>query len=347
MAKEFDCDFYITRFSDGRDKNIEAYDYTKLKNFKGEVLLKHLFWKFNWNTAINRLFSLPYDIYIVGGPWDLSSWWLLFLSMFSRKVVYSWSHGMYGRESGIRFLIKRLFFKWCKKCIVYNERSRDLMIEAGVKPDRVFYVHNSLDHDSQLLFRDNFSDIYNVHFCNNNPTLFFIGRLIENKQLDMIITAMSILKGQGMSINFVFIGDGPQKTRLQESTHNLGLQDFVWFFGACYDEKTKSELITNADLCVTPGSIGLTCIDSMTYGTPVITKDDLNHQGPEYAAIKQGETGLFFAAGDVNDLAEKIKQWLSNGKDRQVIRQACYNEIDSYWTPQYEIDQFKILLQNS
>ena len=55
---------------------------------------------------------------------------------------------------------------------------------------------------------------------------------------------------------------------------NLNLQDQIWFYGACYDESKLGELIFNADLCVSPGNVGLTAVHSMGYGTPVITHNN-------------------------------------------------------------------------
>ena len=113
MAETFDCDFYITRFGDGRDKTIKAYDYADLKNFKGETFLKPIGGNFNWNTSIFKLFKMPYKYYVVAGAWDLSSWFLILLCAFTNKKVFSWSHGIYGRETGFRLWIKKLFFKLC------------------------------------------------------------------------------------------------------------------------------------------------------------------------------------------------------------------------------------------
>lgn len=339
MAETLDCDFYITKFGDGRDRTIKSYNYSDLNNFKGENILKPLVAGFNWNTSIFKLFRMPYHYYVVAGAWDLSSWVLIFLCAFTKKKVYSWSHGMYGRETGIRLWLKRLFFKLCDKNIVYNERSRNLMIDGGINPDNVISVHNSLDYNVQLQYRNSFSDIYRKHFNNSNPVLFFIGRLIEDKQLNLLIEVAFLLKKKGKPVNVVLIGDGPSKHFLVEQAEELGVRESVWLYGPCYDEREKSELISNADLCVTPGAIGLTCMDSMMYGTPVITNDDFNHQGPEHAAIQDGVTGTFFKAGDVNDLACQIEAWLSNTNSRDQIRENCYKEIDNFWTPQYEVEQ--------
>ena len=98
-------------------------------------------------------------------------------------------------------------------------------------------------------------------------------------------------------------------------------------------------MIYNADLCVSPGNIGLTAMHSLVFGTPAITHDDFPHQMPEFEAIKDGETGTFFKNGNVDSLAEGIVRWFEkHGNDREDVRKACMKEIDENWTPQFQIE---------
>jgi glycosyltransferase involved in cell wall biosynthesis len=48
------------------------------------------------------------------------------------------------------------------------------------------------------------------------------------------------------------------------------LDDFIVFYGESYNERELAPLIALADVCVSPGNVGLTAIHALTYGTPVI-----------------------------------------------------------------------------
>ena len=120
------------------------------------------------------------------------------------------------------------------------------------------------------------------------------------------------------------------------------LEQQVWFYGPCYDEVELSSLIYNADLCVAPGNIGLTAMHSMVFGTPCITHNDFKWQMPEFEAIKLYKTGCFFNRDDVEDLAERIDEWFRvNGKDRNMVRKSCMEEIDDEWNPYFQIEVLK------
>src|SRR5439155_1448825 len=107
-------------------------------------------------------------------------------------------------------------------------------------------------------------------------------------------------------INVLLVGDGPEKESLQSMAARLRIP--VKFFGACYDEATLARLTMVAHVTVSPGKIGLTAMQSLAYGTPVITHDDHTAQGPEWEAILPGRTGALFHAGDVRHLASVIKE---------------------------------------
>ena len=126
----------------------------------------------------------------------------------------------------------------------------------------------------------------------------------------------------------------------------MGLTDRVWFYGACYDEEKLGSLFYNATLTVSPGSIGLTAIHSVMYGTPVLTHDNFSHQMPEFEAVKQDETGLFFKENDISDLADKIKYWVVNYQDRSNIRKKCFDMVDNYFNPYYQIDVMKRAMES-
>ena len=133
---------------------------------------------------------------------------------------------------------------------------------------------------------------------------------------------------------------------MEKRIEDLGIKEQVWFHGACYNEFRNAELLYNADLCVSPGNIGLTAIHSLMFGCPAITNDDFNHQMPEFETIKEGVTGTFFKAYESESLASSIRTWFSHHlDDRDEVRNACYHEIDTKWNPHNQIDIFtKVLL---
>lgn len=345
IAESYDCDFV---FSKG-DGLLKKMDYSLL-NGKVKEVPAMTFLKLSWQIGVPLLAFKKYDRYIVmGDPRYLSTWTLLFfVKLFPKKKILLWTHGCYGRENLMKRIIGRCFFGMADAVLLYGNYAKGIMTDYGYRPDKLFVVHNSLDYDRQLELRNSElkSAIFEKRFNNNLRTVLFIGRLTSVKKLDMLVDALWISVQRGFAYNLVFVGDGQEKESLKLKVHSLGIDDMVWFFGACYDEKTNAELIYNADLCVAPGNIGLTAIHSLMYGTPAVSHNDFTMQMPEFEAITPTKTGDFFTFQDVNSLADTIEEWFHAHQDhRDIIRQNCYDEIDKFWTPAYQMNVIKNALE--
>ena len=340
IDKEFDCDFV---FGDSMG-DVKKMDYSLLKGNVKEVHNKQ-FTHCYFQRNVLELIRKKYDRYIMlGDTRCISTWIFLFLSkLYSKKKVYLWTHGWYGKESHIERIIKKWFFKMADGIFLYGNYARELMIKEGFNKDKLFVIHNSLAYDEQLATRKKLKkgSIYVDHFHNNNNNLIFIGRLTEIKKLDMILYAMSKCKENENHYNLTLIGDGEKKEELKALTKRLNLEENVWFYGPCYNEVELGNLIYNADLCVSPGNVGLTAMHSLVFGTPVLTPNNFPYQMPEFESIKVGTTGNYFKFNDINSLTLKIDQWFSSNNDREYTRKKCMEEIDNYWTPYYQIEVLK------
>ena len=340
IDKEWDCEWYFginTTNIKGMDLSLlrDAHEVENVNIRKSAFFYQKGIFKLARRKDISTYFML-------GDPHCLSNWLLAFYVKYFRrnKKVYFWTHGWYGKESRMTAFLKKRYFKMSDGIFLYGNYARGLMMDKGFDPDKLFVIHNSLHHTEQLKLRKQLSpsDVYTAHFKNDNPNIVFIGRLTAVKKLDLLLKAVSLLRDKGMGLNVTFIGDGSQKEELKNLTKELCLEENVWFYGACYDEKTNAELIYNADLCVAPGNVGLTAMHSMVFGTPVISHGDFNWQMPEFEAIQKGKTGDFFKPNDVKSLAAAIKNWFTEHPDREAVRKACYKEIDEGWTPEFQME---------
>lgn len=264
-----------------------------------------------------------------------------------RPRLIAWTHGWYGRESRLQAALKRLFWRNVDDFLLYGDYARRLMTAEGFRPERLHVIANSLDYDRQLELRRSLvpSDIYRRMFGNDRPVVVFIGRLTYEKRLDMLLRAMTLLAGRGLKLNLLLVGAGEAGDMLRAEVRAAGLDDCVRFYGPCYDEAANAELLYNADLCVSPGNVGLTAIHAMMFGCPVLTHDNFKYQGPEFEAVKPGVTGAFFRQGATDSLALCMEEWLAaHGADRTAVRRDCYAEIDGKWNPYYQIEVLKSVL---
>lgn len=345
IEKNFDCDWYF----EDTDNHVVTFDTKQFRHvsFLHTFSIGPFYWVYGmWHILWNK----KYQKYLMmGHSRNLSTFCFLLVKkfLFPKKKVYLWTHGLYGKESYIELLWKKLLLELADELFIYGDYACNLMIKEGFNSKKLHAIHNSLAYDVQLELRNKMreTDIYSTHFFNTNPVLIFIGRLNFVKRLDILLDALFKLKNDGENYNLILVGNGPEKNKLIKKVNDLGLTESVWFYGECYDEQKNAELIYNADLCVSPGNIGLTAIHSLMFGTPALTHNDFRKQMPEFEVIKEGETGDFFKNENYFDLATKISQWFIKVKgQRDDVRKACYKIIDISWNPHYQIELLKSVI---
>ncbi len=340
MDRSMDIDFY---FGD-KYLNVRKMDYGHLSNKVTELHNAHL-GPLTWQKGAWRTLFRGYDTFIMlGEPMILTSWIILIMGRLMGKRVYFWTHGWYGRETKIKTIIKKAYFGLANGTLLYGNYAKDIMTSHGMKAGKITVIHNSLMYDEQINVRQTLqkTSIYEDHFMDNLPTILFVGRLTPEKQLNLIFEAQHICSQKGRPFNVVLVGDGTERETLMEQARQKHLEAHVWFYGPSYNEEELSNLIYNADICVSPGNIGLTAMHAMTYGCPCITHNDFPWQMPEFEAIKTHLTGDFFERGSADSLAECIERWLSDHhNDRESIRLACMKEIDEEWNPHRQLSIIK------
>lgn len=287
-----------------------------------------------WHLLVHR-----YDhvILLANAAWP--TMWLAALTARARGArVHFWTHGWVKPESGIAARIRNIFYRLGHTLLLYGHYAKCIGVANGFTPERLHVIYNSLDAEAQQRLRssvgpDELLELKRKLFPGREtlPLLICSSRLMKVRRLDMLLEAMHALRTRGLDLNLLLVGDGPEREPLSNQASALGLA--VHFFGACYDEPMLGRLTMMSDLTVAPGKVGLTAMQSLGYGTPVLTHGDFADQMPEWEAIIPGKTGDLFANGDVVDLARAIERWFSSSPDREQVRAACYRMIDRFWNP--------------
>jgi glycosyltransferase involved in cell wall biosynthesis len=345
MDRELAIDFV---FGD-KHFDVKKMDYSQLNNFKKEVKNRTFIHKpITFQSGVIPLLKDYSTFIMLSDLHCVSTWLMLLLAKLFRKDVYLWSHGWYGKEGKLKILIKKIYFGLAKGTFLYGNYAKNLMKQSGLNADKLYVIHNSLMFDEHLSLRKQLKEtlLFEDHFNNTNKNLIFIGRLTEQKRLDILFEALSELSSIGFHYNLTIIGTGEKESALKKLSEKMKMNETTWFYGECYDEKIIAELIFNADLCVSPGNVGLTAIHSLTFGTPVITHNNFPLQMPEFEAIEEGKTGSFFEYNSVASLSQSVVDWFSFKHDRNEIRKNCYDMIDKKWNPYYQIEVFKQVLND-
>jgi len=306
---------------------------------------KFIYWQFG---VLFRCLLHKYDSILFLGEMNILSYWIgALICRIRKKRVYFWSHGFYGNESSFKYFFRKLFYKIANEHFVYENRGRNLMINSSFIPQNVHVIYNSLDYKNQkLLFEKliNKKEKSFTFFRNNTlPVFIYIGRLIESKKVDQLIHAFKNVNKSNQICNLLIVGTGPNEENLKILAKDEIISKTIHFYGECYDENIISNFIFNSICTVSPGNIGLTVINSFSYGTPAITHNNFENQMPEAEVIKEGITGFFFKENDILSLERALIDMINS---KINFKAECRRVIDRFYNPTYQVKILESIMVN-
>jgi glycosyltransferase involved in cell wall biosynthesis len=202
--------------------------------------------------------------------------------------------------------------------IALTEFSKQKYVEAGwpnhkvvVKPN---FIEDPFDGDTVVAKAGGYG--------------LFVGRLSEEKGVDILFKSWANTLGK-----LKVIGDGPLKDFVESKSSGS-----IEFLGR-KDKSDVLDLVRNADFIVMPSTwyegFPMVLVEAFACGTPAL----VSRLGSMKEIVEDGVTGLYFEAGNSQDLAEKA-QWLIDNLERtREMGQNARNEYLAKYTPEknYEV----------
>lgn len=147
--------------------------------------------------------------------------------------------------------------------------------------------------------------------------LIFVGRLEPVKRIDRILRALKIIKGSKKSVRLTLIGDGSQRTKLEEMAENLGVSDSVEFTGQVPHDKVPEHL-NRSDIFV---------LSSRMENHPIALKEALAcgvyavapNKGRIDEILEHKQYGRLYTPDDGETLAGTLEQVIEDGRYKNSI----------------------------
>jgi len=129
-------------------------------------------------------------------------------------------------------------------------------------------------------------------------------RLARWKRIDRAIDAVALLRTEGIAARLLIVGDGEERTNLEDQVHEIGLQDLVIFVGAVPQNEVQPYLWA-ADVFLSVNelsNVGNPLLEAMVAGRCVLTLDE----GDTRDLIRHGETGVLLQSGEPQVIADSL-----------------------------------------
>ena len=266
-------------------------------------------------------------------------WWLKLASHAQYWVVADRSSGACCPKKGL----KRL-------AAMRRGAMAGRMIDQVVVSD--FVAHGNIEQN--MLPRNRVTTIYNgvdtQRFrtdgdrCTKNGvrTIVFVGQLIPEKGVDLLIEAVRRISARTDLRLFLKVAGGPLRSALERLAAEV-LPGQVEFLGQVEDVPT---LFRSADLAVFPSrwqeAFGFVVAEAMACGTPVIASDA---GGIPEVVGHDGRAGLVFRNGDVDDLERQIRFLISDPERRARMRKTARERAEQEFSIARMVEQYASLYE--
>ena len=182
----------------------------------------------------------------------------------------------------------------------------------GISPAKITTVMNTLDtrelvnararltHDSVSAFVDKYDLV-------GKSVFGYIGGIDASKRIDFLVEALDELWDADPSICVLVAGEGAEKHLLRRAFER-GQVRLLGYAGPM--EKLLIASVAHAFL--NPGRIGLTAVDGLVLGRPIITTKWPYH-APEFEYLSEG-TSVFSTEDSPVAYAEEILRWSSSSQ---------------------------------
>lgn len=168
---------------------------------------------------------------------------------------------------------------------------------------------------------------YEIPEITRDKELVFLGRLVSDKGVDLLLKALANLKVLGLTPKLTIIGTGSEELSLRQQAKQLEIAPQVDFVGVKV-EKELVELLNAHKIMVIPSRwqepFGIVALEGIACGCVVI--------GSEQGGLKDaiGPCGITFPNGDVEALTQILLNLLSHMDGLSIYREEAESHLSRH-----------------
>lgn len=242
-------------------------------------------------------------------PRIISSIVVLALRRLLRRPTTVWGHG--ASRDGRRRAARTMLLRAANRIICYTEAERSELPawakSKALTASNALYSKAELDAEREAARpREHRSDF------------LYVGRLSADKEVLLLIEAFAlVVHNESFQGRLVLVGTGPLHDELEQAAARLGVKDRCIFRGAVFEFAELSDIYASAIAALSPGYMGLSVVQAMSFGVPMIAADVAPHAPEQILASVDGATD-WFVRGDAESLASVMRSFAPISNDRRA-----------------------------
>lgn len=256
-------------------------------------------------------------------------------------------HGT-SREGGPRYRLTRALetyvFRHADAVTTICEGLRKEIAGRGIDPAKITVIPNAVDTGSFTFGAPARADLQEQLDLRDHVVLGFIGSFYAYEGIPLLLQAMPALLRHNPRLRLLLVGGGPQEEEIRATIRALELEQAVILTGRVPHD-TVQDYYNLVDIFVYPRlAMRLTDLvtplkplEAMAQGRLVVASDVGGHK----ELIREGDTGVLFAAGRADALAQAVTDLLARRADWQGMRDRGRAFVEQERTWQASVNRYQ------
>ncbi len=215
-----------------------------------------------------------------------------------------------GAKRALRLRLERRVSQRFDRIVCVSEAIREYVpLTVGIRSDRLTTIHNGIADSAP-----------STHPDREELTFVTVGRLDAVKNHAMMLRAFARLPAKSRPMRLLIAGDGPERTRLEQMSLELGIEQQVTFLG--FRERVDS-VLAEADVFLLSSryeGISIALLEAMRAGLPSVA----TRVGGIAETILEGRTGYMVETEDVEGFAQAMTRLADSRELRHQLGAAAH-----------------------
>lgn len=222
-----------------------------------------------------------------------------------------------------------------RRVITVSLPFREELVRKGVSPERIVVIHNAIDPDWGAQWRDPQKASALRARQGISPgakVILLVGRFSREKDHLTLLSALADLRQSGRipDPRLVLVGDGPERLRIEQAIHRLGLGGAVTLTGQVPSAEPYYGIADVAVLSSLSEGSPNALLEAMAVGVPIVATS----VGGIPEIVRDGESALLVSPRDRDGMARALEQVLGGTALTRTLIAEARRAILSRHTPE-------------